>query len=207
MPREIHNKSRKLRRVMRRFRRAAGWRINRNYTRTTARVGQVTPGVKTPKSLVDIQKYAELRAKNKPARLKLRGRLRWLARKKRQRERSERRMAYRTGRSPYVYSASRLQTAGGEYVTATGDDYKGYYHIHDSEVICTDAIHIRKRSQPLIQKELYLEHKVVYDRLAYNLGLEHKKLWLAKIDHIKKRRIARKARVGRTIRRTRPGGY
>ncbi len=192
---------------MRRFRRAAGWRINRNYTRTTARVGQVTPGVKMPKSLVDIQKYAELRAKNKPARLKLRGRLRWLARKKRQRERSERRMAYRTGRSPYVYSASRLQTAGGEYVTATGDDYKGYYHIHDNEVICTDAIHIRKRSQPLIQKELYLEHKVVYDRLAYNLGLEHKKLWLAKIDHIKKRRIARKARVGRTIRRTRPGGY
>ncbi len=177
MPREIHNKSRKLRKIMRRLRRAAGWRINRNYTRTTTRVGQVTPGIKTPKSLVNIAEYARLRAKNKPERQKLRGRLRWLARKKRRRERSERRMAYRSGRSPYIYSASRLQTAGGEYVTATGDDYKGYYHIHDSEVICTDAIHIRKRSKALVSKEQYIEHKAVYDRLAYNLGLENRNLF------------------------------
>ena len=58
MPREIHNKSRKLRRVMRRFRRAAGWRINRNYTRTVTRVGQVTPGVPIVKTTTDIRELA-----------------------------------------------------------------------------------------------------------------------------------------------------
>ena len=94
-----------------------------------------------------------------------------------------------------------------EFVLGTGEDFKGYYHIHDNEVICTDAIHIRKRSQPLIQKELYLEHKVVYDRLAYNLGLEHKKLWKTRTEHYRKKSLARRKKIGRTWKPTRTGGY
>jgi len=130
-----------------------------------------------------------------------------LGRRKRRREARRRRVALRRGVSPYVYQARKLTTDGSEYVLATGDDYKGYYHVHDNETICTEAIHIKNRSQTLIAKEEYLENKIVYDRLANNLGLEHKKLWKTRTEHFRKKRLMRRKKIGRTWKPSRPGGY
>ncbi len=79
--------------------------------------------------------------------------------------------------------------------------------IHDNETVCTEAIHIKNRSQALIAKEEYLENKIVYDRLANNLGLEHKKLWKTRTEHLRKKRQLRRKKIGRTWKPSRPGGY
>ena len=199
-------RSLKLQRMVKRFKRVAG-KLNRNYTRTTTRVGQVQPGVKIPKSSVDIQHLARIRQANKFQREELSADLRRLGRRKRRRDANRRRRALRGGRSPYIYQARKLTTDGSEYVIATGDDYKGYYHIHDNENICTEAIHIKYRSQTLIAKEEYLENKIVYERLANNLGLEHKKLWKTRTQHFAKKRQLRRQKIGRTLKPTRTGGY
>ena len=196
----------KLRQMIRRFKRVAK-RVNRNYTKTVTRVGQIQPHVKIPKSPVDIQELARIRQNNKHEREQLSADLRRLGRRKKRREARRRRRALRGGRSPYIYQATKLSTDGSEYVIATGDDYKGYYHIHDNETVCTEAIHIKNRSQALIAKEEYLENKIVYDRLANNLGLEHKKLWKTRTQHFAKRRAARRKKIGRTWKPTRSGGY
>ena len=162
------NQSPKLRRMIRRFKIVAK-RINRNSTKTVSRVGQIQPGVKIPKSPIYIQAYASIRSKNKTQREELSANLRRIGRRKRRREARRRYRALRGGRSPYIYQATKLTTDGSEYVLATGDDYKGYYHILDNESVWTEAIHIRNRSQSLIAKEEYIENKVVYDRLANNL--------------------------------------
>ena len=144
--------------LLRRFKRI-GKKLNRNYTKTVTRVGQIVPGQKNIKTTVDIRKLAEIRAKNKPEREALSSKLKRMGRRKRRKEARKRRTALRRGRSPYIYVATKLKTDGSEYVIGTGDDFVGYYHIHDNETVCTEAIHIKNRSQSLIAKEEYIENR------------------------------------------------
>jgi hypothetical protein len=154
------NSDRKRKRDLLKKRTAAN-KINRNfrYDKSGAQSKIEIPNLKIKTNLVHIAKLARMR---KPDELPLDAD-----------DAADIRERKKENRKYKELKASKLRAARGEFVLLNGDNYTGYYHVHEGDVIMTEATHLEERSQPLIPKTEYLDNKPIYDTMSKNLEYEN----------------------------------
>ena len=170
-------------------RRTAANKINRNfkYDKSGAQSKIEIPNLKIKTNLVHIAKLARLR---KPDELPLDSD-----------DAADIREAKMERRRYKALKAEKLKAERGDFVLLDGSNYTGYYHIHDGDVIMTEATHIEGRSQALIPKTEYLENKPTYETMTRRLEYKNPYRHMKKIDNIN-----RKARAGLVPTKKKGGG-
>ena len=187
----FYNSEKKRKRDLLKKRTAAN-KINRNfrYDKSGAHSKIEIPNLKIKTNLVHIAKLSRMR---KPDELPLDSD-----------DAADIRAAKIERRKLSELKATKLKAARGDFVLLDGSNYVGYYHIHEGDVIMTEATHIEGRSQALIPKTEYIENKPTYETMSRRLEYKNPYRHMKRIENLNKK--ARKTLIP-TKKKGWGGGY